>query len=155
MVYIHDNINYTFLNEQLLEWKNDGHFGNTILDVLERPSSFCSSQIPYMVCVYLYPSCDAGIALALCQDECSALRLQCCDTVNNLTSLAADMNITSPLQLLCDYDNVNVAGNLYPHPAGDPSCHGVKSTKLYVFDIILTVLLKSVTLLVMLVIILI
>jgi len=124
MVYIHDNINYTFLNQQLFEWKNNGY---SILNVLERPSSFCSSQIPYMVCVYLYPSCDVGIPLALCQDECSILRLQCCDAINNLTSLAAYMNITSPLQLLCDYDNVNVAGNLYPYPAGNPSCHGVKS----------------------------
>ena len=127
MVYIHDNINYTFLNERLFEWSNRGYFGNTISYILRRSSSFCNAQIPYMVCVYLYPPCGDGVPLALCQDQCSNLRSQCCDAVNNLTLLVANLDNSSPLHLLCDYDNVDEAGNLYPYPAGDPSCYAVHS----------------------------
>ena len=123
VVYIHDNINYTFLNEHLFEWRNNGYFGKPSSDVL----TFCSTQIPYMVCIYLYPPCDDGVPLAFCQDQCSNLRSQCCDAVNNLTSLVADLDNSSPLHLLCDYDNVDVAGNLYPYSAGDPSCYAVQS----------------------------
>ena len=130
MVYIHDNFNYTFLNERLFEWRNSGHFGNINSGnpLTGRQSSFCATQIPYMVCVYLYPPCDDEVPLALCQDLCSNLRSQCCDAINNLTSLVDDLDNSSPLHLLCDYDNVDVAGNLYPHPAGDPSCYSVRST---------------------------
>ena len=126
MVYIHDNINYTFLNEQLFEWRDRGYFGKTSSYVPGK-STFCGSQIPYMVCIYLYPPCDNGVPLALCQDQCSNLRSRCCDAVNNLTLLVADLDNSSPLHLLCDYDNVDVAGNLYPYPAGDPSCIAVQS----------------------------
>ena len=128
MVYIHDNINYTILNQRLFEWRSNGYFGNTILNILDKPSTFCSTQIPYMVCVYLYPLCDAGVPLAFCQDQCSDLRLECCDAINNLTLLVSRLNNSLPLQLLCDYNNVNHAGNLYPYSAGDPSCYDVRST---------------------------
>ena len=128
MVYIHDNINYTFLNEQLIKWRNNGYFGNIISDILRRPSSFCATQIPYMVCVYLYPPCNDEVPLALCQDQCSNLRSQCCDAVKNLTLLVDYLDNSSPLHLLCGYDNVDVAGNLYPYPPGDPSCYSVRST---------------------------
>ena len=130
MVYINDNFNYTFLNERLFKWRNNGHFGQINISNLftGRQSSFCATQIPYMVCVYLYPPCDDGVPLALCQDQCSNLRSQCCDAINNLTSLVDDLDNSSPLHLLCDYDNVDVAGNLYPYPAGDPSCYSVRST---------------------------
>ena len=128
MVYIHDNINYTFLNERIFEWKSNGYFGNTIINVLDTPSSFCSTQIPYMVCVYLYPPCNAGVPLAFCQDQCSNLRLECCDAINNLTALVSGLDNSSPLQLSCNYDHVNRVGNLYPYPAGDPSCYDVRST---------------------------
>ena len=123
MVYIHDNINYTFLNEHLFEWRNNGYFGKPSSDTL----TFCITQIPYMVCIYLYPPCDDGVPLAFCQDQCSNLRSQCYDAVNNLTSLVADLDNSSPLHLKCDYDNVDVAGNLYPYSAGDPSCYAVQS----------------------------
>lgn len=124
MVYIHDNINYTFLNERLFEWRNNGFFGNIISDILRRPSSFCGMQIPYMVCVYLYPPCDDGVPLAFCEGQCNDIRSECCDAVNNLTALAGN---NSALHLLCDYSNINLAGNLYPYPADNSSCYTVRS----------------------------
>ena len=81
-----------------------------------------------MVCVYLYPPCNDEVPLAFCEDQCTNLRSQCCDAFNNLTSLIAELDNNSPLHVLCDYDNVDVAGNLYPYSAGSPSCYTVGST---------------------------
>ena len=122
------------MNGQLSEWRDRGHFVKTSSQV-PRKSTFCGSQISYMVCIYLYPLCDDGVPLALCQDQCSNLRSQCCDAANNLTLLVANLDNGSPLHLLCDYDDVDVAGNLYPYPAGDPSCYALQSTYVtHVFD---------------------
>ena len=128
-VYIHNNINYTLLNQRLFQWRSDGALGSIRFESLLRPASYCSIQLPYMICVYLYPPCIDGVPLAFCEDECNAAMLECCEDprVANWTSLIAnDLVINSPLNVLCDYDGVNAAGNLYPYNAGENQCYSVR-----------------------------
>jgi len=83
-----------------------------------------------MICVYLYPPCVNGTPLAFCENECSDGISECCQEmlVANLMSLiATDPVVNSPLNVLCDYDDVNVAGNLYPYTAREDQCYPVRS----------------------------
>ena len=82
-----------------------------------------------MACVYLYPPCIDGVPVAFCENECSDAISKCCEEllVDNLMSLIAhDPVRNSPLNVLCDYDDVNTAGNLYPYNAGEDQCYPVR-----------------------------
>ncbi|XP_065911883.1 uncharacterized protein [Dysidea avara] len=129
-VYIHNNIDYTLLNQRLFQWRSNGSLGSIRFESLFRPASYCSIQLPYMACVYLYPPCIDGVPVAFCENECSDAISKCCEEllVDNLMSLIAhDPVRNSPLNVLCDYDDVNTAGNLYPYNAGEDQCYPVRS----------------------------
>ena len=82
-----------------------------------------------MACIYLYPPCIDGVPVAFCENECSDEISECCEEllVDNLMSLIAhDPVRNSPLNVLCDYDDVNTAGNLYPYNAGEDQCYPVR-----------------------------